>query len=206
MKKIPVSEHISEYNSLINDITSEIDKNKREMKSCTTRQLQSFLKRIVALKKQVPNLTKKVVDSEVKDDENVKHNHLQDPQRISPELAFFLRVPEGSLLRRSDVITALCVYCYIKPDEDRENVLKWKYLNENGRDLRDTERKGGRFIPDEILNDLLKFDDYTLKVREGKIFKNVRNKETGIKSLEPVTDESMFIWTISKLVSRHLLK
>jgi hypothetical protein len=207
-RKIVVTDHIATYNALINDISIEIDKNKKEMKNCSTRQLQSFLKRLVQLKKQVPYLSKHIqppVEEGGKVETPAKHNHLQNLCKITPELAFFLQVPNDTLLRRSDIMTALCVYCHLNPDETRENVLKWKYLNPDcARDLRDKELKGGRIIPDEVLNDLLKYDEYTLAIREGKVFKNMRDKETGLKSRVPVTEECMFMWTLSKLVSKHI--
>lgn len=212
MRKIFVTDHIADFNALIGDVSEEIEKNKKEMTSCSTRKLQSFLKKLIALKKQVPHLsrTHPPTASTELDDEKIgveRKSHLQNPLRISPELAFFLQVPPDTLLRRSEIITALCVYCHLKEDETREHVLKWKHLNPGSmRDLRDHEAgtKRGRIIPDEILNDLLKFDAYVLAVRDQKIYTKKRDKETGLKYKSLVTDEGMYMWTFSKLITPHL--
>jgi hypothetical protein len=184
------------------------------MKTVSIRKLNGFLKKIFELKGQVRYLSKKdrvvVNDAQTATTDGTvvsrSYDHLHSPLKISAELAFFLQVPPGTLMKRSDIMTALCVYCYLNPEETRENVLKWKYLNTVSRDLRDKSpgTKGFRIIPDEVLNDLLAYDNYIIKVRANEVYKNVTNKETGLKSKELVSDEGLYIWTFSKLINRHI--
>lgn len=207
-KKVLVGDHILKFNELITLIESEIDKKKREMKNegNNTRCLSSILRRVVELKKQVPRVIKYERKLAIMSPDAKRNAHFLKPLTISNDLAAFLKVEYTTKLRRSDIITALCVYCHYDPAETRENVKKWEYLNPGGvRDLRDPNKKDV-IIPDELLNDLLKYDQYTLDVKDGKISQFITDKETGLKTQTPVTSPELRFFTISKLVSKHITK
>lgn len=49
--------------------------------------------------------------------------------KISKELASFLEVDNSSIFKKFDIHNAICVYSFIRPNEKREHLLRWKYLN-----------------------------------------------------------------------------
>lgn len=117
---------------------------------------------------------------------------------FSDELCEFLNLKDTKICySRIDAIRAISVYIKFDMNEKRDEILKWKYLNENGkRNLQDPKNKK-KILCDKKLNKLLKYDQYVKDVEEGKVFN---------KKKEKIFDSNLYYQTISKLISVHILK
>jgi len=116
---------------------------------------------------------------------------------VSDELTEFLQLEPGTHVSRIDATRAICVYAYLRPEENREQMLKWAFLNENNRDLQDPKNKRA-IIPDEKLRVLLRYDEYAQNVRDGKITKTMAGGR-----VVTVTDPLLYYWVIQKLLQSH---
>jgi chromatin remodeling complex protein RSC6 len=125
---------------------------------------------------------------------------------VSKELADFLHVSHYTPVSRIDATRAICVYAHLKPDEDRDDMLKWSYLNVNGkRNLQDPTNKRA-IIPDDTLRKLLRYDKFASDVTKGLITRKENNKALGTSVEVPVTDTTLYYWIVQKLVQVHFVK
>jgi chromatin remodeling complex protein RSC6 len=220
-KKIDVNTHIELYHTLINYIDAEIDRKCRQREpGCKA--LRYIRKTVITLKKQVPIIRKKVRkvnpskgDTEGIDATTPRVNQFNKPRNISPELATFLGVNKTAQFTRAEIVSAIFAYCNFKVNEERPHMLRWAHLNplieKDGvkvptRNLSIPNSKGAFDIAnDKKLSTLLGYDSYKKEVQNGHIFKNHKNKETGEKISEVFNDDNIYFWTISKLISKHIL-
>jgi hypothetical protein len=202
-RKITIKTHNSDYDSLIEELDKTID-HKSKHKEKGIRTLRRVRKRLIRMKKDVPLVIKST--RKRKNKEGNTNNGFGIKYNISEELSTFLNVEEGTTLSRSDITRAICVYSNIKEDEKREDVLRWKYLNDKQRDLRAKDKKMC-IVPDKPLSKLLRYDEYKKKVKGGLVTKNVKvEDEDGniVKEAVKVTDDSMYYHVIQKLIGVHL--
>lgn len=198
-RTVSVQSHIDDYNSLLDMLDREIERKSKEREK-GVRSLRKTRKRIERMKKDIPSVIKSSRSGPRKG--NQKNNVFFVPRQITPEFAKFLQVPEDTKLTRVEATNAICVYANLKEDEERDEMKRWAYLNTDGRDLRNPEKRKV-IVPDKALNKLLKYDAYKKDVARGKVQKYVRNKETGIRSKVVVTDDSLYYWVIQRLLSVH---
>ena len=112
-----------------------------------------------------------------------------------------MQIDQNSSISREDAQCALSVYINIKPDEQREKSLKWKYLNPQNRDIRDPSNKR-IIIPDSKLSKLLGYEEYKDKVQNGEIY--INSKKLGQKVL--VEDDKMEYYVMISLMQKLFLK
>lgn len=195
-RKPTAIEHLQHYDELINYLSSEIDRKCRNMEP-GIRTLRKTKKKLLLMRKELPKirLTKKTFAKEKKEAVG-----LMSPMLISEELAAFLNVDYTTLLSRLDVNRAIYAYCHLNPEEKREEMLKWAYLNK-GKDLQDPSNKR-LIIPDKELSKLLRYPEYVEKVKRGEV---IRRKK-GVDGMDVrVTNPSLSYLTIPTLLSIHLL-
>lgn len=201
-RKRPTTEdHLQHYDDLLSYLAQEIDRKSRSMEP-GVRTLRKARKKLLNMKKELPKIrfTKKAFAPLTKREPI----GLLTPVYISIELAKFLHLPEVSLISRLDAIRALCVYCHLDPEESREEMKRWSYLNTNGRNLQDPQDR--RYIlPDKELSKLLRYDEYRKAVEGGKMYRTKKDKETGEITTEKVTSARLSYLIIQKLLSVHFL-
>jgi chromatin remodeling complex protein RSC6 len=197
-KKPTAIEHLQHYEDLLNYLTTEIDRKCRNMEP-GVRTLRKTKKKLLLMRKELPKLrlTKKTFAGEKKE-----ATGLSNPMLISEELADFLQVDSTTLLSRLEVNRAICVYCHLNPDEKREGMLRWSYLN-NGRDLRNPNNKR-LIIPDDSLSDLLRYPEYVEKVKRGEIIRKKKLEDGSVIS-KVATDSSLTYLIMPTLLNIHLL-
>ena len=197
-RKPTAEEHLQHYDNLVNYLSSEIDRKCRNMEP-GIRTLRKTKKQLLLMRKELPKLrlTKKTFAKEKREAVG-----LSSPMLISEELAEFLQVDSTTLLSRLEVNRAICVYCRLNPDEKREEMLKWAYLND-GRNLQDPNNK--RMIkPDKALSKLLRYPEYVERVRRGEVVRKRKN-EDGTITMVKATDPSLSYLIMPTLLSIHLL-
>ena len=198
-KKPTAEDHIHHYDDLLTYLNSEIDRKSRNMEA-GIRTLRKARKQIMAMRKELPKIrfTKKSFAPATKR----TPTGIITPLPISVELAEFLQVPSDTLVSRLDANRAVCVYCNLKEDEKREEILRWSYLNTEHRNLQDTTDR--RYIlPDEKLSTLLDYDSYKKSVENGEVYRTKKNKETGLYAVEKVVSSRLSYLTVPKLLSVH---
>jgi hypothetical protein len=193
MSDHPVIKHIQDYDDLIRFLDQEIDRKSKEREK-GIKTLRKTRKKIVALRKGVPRIVRYSYNR------TSRTGSFDKTYAISKEFATFLKVPPSTKLTRIDAARAICVYAKTKKDEARQAVLRWHYLNPKGRDL----QVKNTIVPDKVLSDILKYERYRQDVADGKVFKNVRDKDTGLRKRVVVTDDKLYYWVIQKLLSQHL--
>lgn len=178
----------------------EIEKQQKKMTLCSgIRSFKSARSRIAKLQKQFPKVAKPT-RRYTKPRTNT-NNGFMKPMAISEELSVFLSVPADTKLSRVEIQTAISVYCNVK-NTSSQNYIKWQHMNPDGkRSLQNPERKM-HIIPDDVLSNLLRYDEYKKDVADGKIF--VKKKILGGTELVPVTDDRMQYSTIPRLISVHV--
>lgn len=157
-KNPTLEDHINNYDNLIRFLESEIDRKSREMEK-GVRTLRKTRNAVIKMRKELLKI--RVSKKAVKDVLGKRDcpNGLVNRYPISKELAIFLKVDLDTILSRVDITRAICVYSHLKKDEDREEMLKWAYLNPKGeRNLQDPTDKR-RIKPDKKLADLLKTEE-----------------------------------------------
>lgn len=195
-RKLTMLEYITNFDNLLELLNDEIDKRSRR-KGDSVRLLQRIRKHVSSLKTSAKWVTKgaKRAPPTV--------NGLDIPIIVSDELADFLQLDGNEDLTRIDVTRALCVYCHLSPDEEREETLRWKYLNEDGRDLRNPDNRQ-QIIPDKQLRELLGYDKYIDDVKNGKVIAHRKNKITGEREEYVVTDPALTYFRLQYLLSKHI--
>jgi chromatin remodeling complex protein RSC6 len=204
-KKATISGHIQHYDQIFELLDTEIDRKSRE-KEKGTRTLKSIRKILTQMRKEVPQVTRSKEARKQSSTRKETTSGLMMTFAISKELADFLQIPEDTRLSRIEVTRAICVYSHLKDDEKREEMLRWKYLNPNGkRDLQFPQDKKA-IIPDKSLSKLLRYDIYKKKVAAGQVTHKTKNKETGKIEIVKVKTDALYYWAIQNLLNVHFLK
>jgi hypothetical protein len=197
-KKVTPREYVDSINDLLSRLEGIIDEKKRKAKP-GVREYRSIKKDLVIIKKNFP----KIRWVEHRRPGKTKSQSFSIPRIPSAKLRDFLKLGPDDKVSQLEVAAALGAYVYIKPDEKREQVLRWKHLNSTGRDLRKPDRVS-EILPDEKLAKLLDYDSYVEKVKEGEVFSHRKDKETGRKHMVQITDSKLNRCVILKLIARHL--
>ncbi len=198
-KKVTLETHLAKLDSLLKLLDDEIDRKSRE-KEKGTRTFQRIRKVVREIKRETPKI------ANAKRRVRVTGNRVSGfmiKYPVNEEGARFLQLDKGTPLSRRELTNAICVYAHRKPDEIRELMLKWDYLNLKGE--RDLQKPGERMVilPDDTLTKLLRYEEYQKQVKAGKIIKRVKIKETG-KTVEKIqTDDSLYYYVVQKLIG-HL--
>lgn len=198
-KIVTLEKYIESFDELINILDVEIEK-LQKTREPGSRKFRKIRKNLLKLQKQAPRVRRSVraYDPNRVSGFDVKCN-------ISKELASFLKVSPSEKLSRNEITSALSAYIHLKPDEKRDNILRWKHLNVNGtRNLQDPNKKS-IIIPDKKLGNLLKYDSYIQDVKNGKITQKKRDKKTLIQYPVQVTDPSLKYSVLQKLISPHII-
>lgn len=199
-KKVTLESHNQKFDELLALMDNEIKRKSRE-KEKGTRTLQKMRKMIRELK----NETTKIANSKRRRSGNGNRvSGFMKRYKINAEGAAFLQVDKGTLLSRRELTNAICVYAHYNPNDKREQMKRWKYLNPEGK--RDLQKEGKRMIiePDDVLSKLLKYEDYKRDVKEGKIMKTVTEKDVsgGKKTTKNVQDDdALYYRVIQKLIN-----
>jgi len=178
MVKIGITKEciIEDLDEISNILDIEIDKCMKSLdKNKSTRCLKKIKKRIDRLKRDVPRIKKKI------NRDDYSNSGFTKKMSISKELTSFLGVDKDTKLSRDDIQSALCTYINIKPNEAREKMTQWSYLNKEGRDLRDPTNKK-IIIPDDKLAELLHYNEYC--------------KQSS-------TDNKLYYYVLMKLIQPH---
>jgi len=203
-KKATMQEHVQHYNDIIALLDSEIDRKSR-LKETGVRTFQKTRKMLLQMKKELPQVSRskeaKALCSTRKKNINTGLNL---EYSISEEMVEFLGVDSDTTLTRVDVMRAICVYIHRRPEEDREAVKKWFYLNQKGkRNLQDpNDRK--YIIPDEKLSKLLNYKKFVQEVKKGKVYKKSKNEDGNI-ILVKLVDTRLSYMFIQKLIKDHFI-
>lgn len=200
-KKVTLDSHLEKYQLVISLLKDEIER-KQKNREPGIRNMQSIKKMVEELEKEVPKVAKiKRKNTNVK-----KVSGFSLPCVITEELSSFMQISKDATPTRVDITNAICAYSHIKPNETKEQILKWKHLNPGGlRNLQDPTNKMN-IIPDARLKKLLKFDAYVKDVKAGKIFKNETNKETGKKEKVQITEPILNYSVIQKLIQSQIVE
>lgn len=196
-----IEEHIAHYDALLAMLDVEIDRRARE-KEKGARQFRKARKLVVQMRKELPYISKAKLP---KTRRNSAGSGLKKPLSISEELRAFLGLEEGEKISRIDVSRAICVYAHLKPDEAREEMLRWKHLNPKGkRNLQDpVDKKAIR--PDAKLGELLGYERYRKDVAKGRITNKSKDRATGEVVEKVVSNDALYYWTIQRLINRHFI-
>lgn len=205
-KNITIESHLARFDSLLDFLNTEIEK-RSKAKEKGVRVLISTKKILKELRKETPYIAHR---RRPKNPNAAKPTHSGFTQEypISAELAAFLQIEgEEPKLSRLDATRAICVYSHLKEDESREEMLKWAYLNPDGKRNLQSSTDKKTIVPDKPLSKLLKYDEYKKEIKNGKVTKRVTvNKDTGVKEDVVVTSDALYYWTIQKLVNRHFIR
>ncbi len=198
-KSVTLSQHIAKYNEIIKYLDSEIQ-DKSLHHEPGIRVLQKVRKQIKHLKKEVPRLRR----TEPSDHPRVSGFGL--PCHIDEKLRTFLQLEPDATPTRHEIRNALDVYIKFNPNDARENMQKWSYLNPDGdRNLQDPTIRSV-IHPDTQLADLLNYRDYVDRVHQGQVKGKRRNPETGLRCEVVITDDSLTYCVVQQLIQCHILK
>lgn len=170
-------------------LDAEIEKSMKSLeKNKSVRCLKKVKKRVDKMAKYLPKMKNTTSRTDY------SNNGFSIPTKISKELQTFLQV-DTDILTRDEVQSAISAYINIKPDEEREKILRWSHLN-TGKDLRSPDNKK-IILPDKKLAALLHYEDYKKSVKNGEIL---------TKTNEVVEDDSLYYYVMMKLLSYHFEK
>lgn len=183
----PTRESVNgEIEVVIQLIGNEIEKlMKSTSKNKNSRLLRSVRKKLINTQKHVNKLPIK------KKREVTTDGYFSKPRKISAELQSFTGVSEE--LSPVDAFRAVCAYIHLKEDETREQVLRWKHLNPEFRNLK-SPSSNKVIQPDAKLSKLLRYDEYCKDVKDGKIT---------TKKGDLVSDPALYYHVIVKLLQKH---
>jgi hypothetical protein len=178
-------------------ILAEIERKSKEREK-GIRSMQRINKCLRILEKDAPKLANAKRRIRNPSGKRVSGFLIQYP--ITDEFAEFLQVDKGTQLNRREATNAICIYSHIKPNEDRPQMLQWKYLNPEGK--RDLQIPGNKMaiMPDKALSKLLNYNKYVSQVKKGEIKKQVKDKETGNIREEVQDDPALYYWVIQRQI------
>lgn len=207
-KKHTMETYLAKFDTLIEYVDTEITKRSKPVSDGgrggkDVRFLKTVRKNLRELKNQAPKViaTKRGVS---RDGNKVSGFVL--PCKITVQLADFMGISHGSTPSRREITNAVCAYIRLKPDETREHMLKWEYLNKGRkRNLQNKERKM-TINPDSVLVQLLDYESYCDDVKNGLISINKTNKKTNKKEKTVQTDNTLFYYVLQRLLRPHILE
>lgn len=205
-RKFTYTEYEAKIDDILEKLTLEIEKHQKvQNKQTGAKALRTIRKDVKELKSQLKSVSS-----------GPKRSHQQGSKpkssgfvgrcNISDELRLFLELQPDQEVSRSEIINALNVYVNIKDDETREQMLKWKHLNPDGKRNLQDPNNGMKIIPDDKLSKMLRYEQYKQDVSDGKIKRNQTDKETKKKSVIVETDTSLKYYTLPKLINFHITK
>lgn len=200
-KEITYATHMARYEENIRMLEEAIDKRKKKGEK-GTRIFVSVSKNLREMMHEVPKVAKSMKKRKPSNKQKVSGFGVKCT--ITDELAAFLQVKPGTTLTRTEITNGIYAYVKIAPEEEREGVLKWLYLNpDRSRNLQNQTNKT-YILPDENLSKLLRYEEYKKDVRLGKILTKKTNKET--KEVEDVvqTDDGLKYNIVQKLIQQHI--
>lgn len=204
-KRITVEAHLSKYNSLIELLDNEISKLPKTATQTSTATINNITFVMKDVKKQIKEMRDEAVKlTKCKQAKKKKNSGLTMSCNLSQEMINFLHVPEGTKLSRNEITNAICTYIYLNPNETRKQILRWSYLNTEGRDLRNPHKKT-EIIPDEVISELLGYEMYIKNVQDGLIMGKTTDKITKAKVLTTVTNTALTYRVIQKLICKHIV-
>lgn len=197
-KKVTSDSLLEKIDELLEVLDKEIERKSKEREK-GTRTFQSIRKTVRDIRKDIPRLA------------NGKRRVKNTGKRTSPfmvkhpiteECAKFLQLEKGTLLSRTEVTNAICVYSHYDLADNRDQMKKWAYLNPKGE--RNLQKEGHKMtiVPDKTLNKLLRYDEYRKQVDSGKVTKKTKDKETGEIVEEVLKDSALYYWVIQKRIGR----
>lgn len=204
-KKATIEGHIENYAKALSLLDAEIDRRSRE-KEKGVRSFKKVRKILLRMRKELPVITRSKVARLKLRNPTSRQGGIMIKYQISKELADFLQVPEDTKVSRVEITRAICVYSHLKENEKREEMLKWLYLNPDGKRNLQNQMDHKSILPDKTLSKLLRYDQYKKDVKAGKVFKKVKDKTTGKVSQVKMTNDMLYYWVIQKLVGVHFLK
>lgn len=204
-KKATIEGHIENYAKALSLLDTEIDRRSRE-KDKGVRTFKKVRKLLVRMRKELPVVTRSKAARIKSSTSATRQGGIMIKYQISGELADFLKVPKDTKLSRVETTRAICIYSHLKENEKREEMARWLYLNPEGKRNLQNQMDHKSILPDKALSKLLRYDQYKKDVKAGKIFKNVKDKETGKVLQVKMTDDMLYYWVIQKLVGVHFLK
>lgn len=194
--------HMQKFDELIKLIDEEIDRKSKDREK-GVRTLRSINKMVKELQKDSEKISHRRRQTK---NGNSKVSGFNYPCRISKELADFLGKDEEFTPTRKEITNAICVYCHVKPDEKRDHMKKWMYLNPEGkRNLQSPENKMIIF-PDDKLKKLFKYNQYQKDVKSGKIVSKRRDKKTGEETTVKIEDDGLRYCVFQRLIKPHILE
>nr|QBK85489.1 MAG: SWIB/MDM2 domain-containing protein [Marseillevirus LCMAC101] len=199
-RKVTIETHLEKYDKLLELLNEHID-HLRKNKEPGSRVFTTIRKAVRELHKEAP----KIANSRrkpISNNQNKVSGFVLQCQ-LSPELTDFLQVNHDTTLCRRDVTNAICVYSHLKPDEEREHMLRWEYLNPKGKRNLQNPKERMAIVPDSSLAKLLRYNKYKKDVKAGHITKNVKDKKTQLTTTVTVTEPTLYYWVIQKLLSVH---
>lgn len=204
-KRATIEGHIEKYDKILALLDSEIDRKSRE-KEKGARAFRKVRKIVVQMRKELPVVTRSKAARMQSSLRKGTTSGITIQCQISEELANFLKVPPETRISRVDATRALCAYAHWKDDEKREEILRWQHLNPTGkRNLQNPQDKKS-IIPDKALVKLLRYENYKKDIKNGKVTKKIKDKETGKTNVVQMTDDTLYYWVIQKLITIHFLK
>jgi hypothetical protein len=203
MEKTPVSleTHLQKYEVLRNILDNEIEKRSRQREP-GVKILRTVRKKVIELQKEAPKIARR---KRLMTEAQKRSSGFLKECEITDELRKFMKLSPDEYPSRIDITNAICAYIHIKPDEKRENILRWKHLNKVDRNLQDPINKR-IIVPDKKLSSLLKYKQYKKDVRSGKIIKSVKDKTTGKVDERIVIDDSLYYSVVQKLIQSPIIR
>lgn len=200
-KKVTLDSFLEKIEELLTSLDEEITK-KQTQRETGVRTFQTIRKRVRDLKRDAPKISsarrRNVNRGNTKSGFTLKCE-------ITPALHKFMKLKKNENPTRVEITNAICAYVRMKPDEKREQVLRWQVLNPKGkRNLQNPERKM-EIQPDAALSKLLNIAQYAEDVKKGNIWRNKVNRETKEKERVKVTEPVIEYWTLQRLVQPHII-
>jgi len=201
-KKPTLETHNQKFEDLLELINKEIERKSRE-KEKGTRTFQRIRKMVRELQNETPKVAN--AKRRVRNTNGNRVSGFMIKYPINAKGAEFLQVEKGTPFSRNEITNAICVYSHLKPGEKRPGMLKWEYLNPGGK--RDLQKDGKKMViePDDVLKELLQYEDYQKRVKAGEVVKKTTTKgPNGIKKTveEAQTDDALFYWVAQKLIGQ----
>lgn len=204
-KKATIEGHIEKYNQVLALLDAEIDRKARE-KEKGARSFRKVRKIVVQMRKELPVVTRSKAARLQSSMRKNTTSGIAIQYQISEELADFLQVPKDTRLSRIDATRGICAYAHWKEDEKREEMLRWKHLNPEGKRNLQNPHDKKVIIPDKKLSKLLNYSDYKKAVKDGKVYKKVKDADSRKEILVKMDSDLLYYWVVQKLLTRCFLK
>jgi len=201
-KKVTLETYLQKHDTLIKYLDAEIDHKSRH-KEKGVKSLQSIRKMVRELQRDAPKIA---TGRKRKTSGKPRKSGFASQYQITEELAKFMQIPPDSTPTLNEITNAIYIYIKIKPGEERPQMIKWKHLNPDNRDLQNPDNRTV-IIPDKKLSKLLGYKKYKKDVADGKVTINkIVDKRTKERKTVLVEDDSLFYYVIQKLIQKQIIK